>query len=400
MSQIGRSTSIAVAALVLLLTSGSVAKRACAQSIHLTPAQRAIAHGELPLTKFYDSATPLPAGKPGDLIRAQRFEGYDLPDGVYAVRILYHSVAATGADVAASGVVLIPRGGAPKGGWPIIAWAHPFVAVARMCAPSLMRGLGSGSVLSMYVNLGYAVVATDYVGLGTSFRNASFDAPSNATDVINSVKAARKAVAELGTRWIALGEANGGTSALFVAELQDEADDHDYLGSVSISGVLDLKVATERLWQGNWEDSFAFLAYGIKTVYPAFRLEEVLAPEGLRRYETVTPVCSAPALKSAFSPAEALKPSWQNIPFVKQFMLRNSLGSKTARAPLMVISTEDPMGSTDEKVVTRMCGQKDRVTFETYPSVNPNDLFGTSVATQVAWIKARFAGRMTTNTCR
>ena len=47
-----------------------------------------------------------------------------------------------------------------------------------------------------------------------------------------------------------------------------------------------------------------------------------------------------------------------------------------------------------------MCGQKDRIAFETYPSLDPNDLFGTSVATQIAWIKARFAGRMTTNTCR
>ena len=154
-------------------------------------------------------------------------------------------------------------------------------------------------MLSMYVNLGYAVVATDYVGLGTSFRNASFDAPSNATDVINSVKAARKAVAELGTRWIALGEANEETSALFVAELQDEADDHDYLGSVSISGVLDLKVATDDSARELGRPFRPFLAYGIKTVYPAFRLEDVLAPEGLRRYETVTPVCSAPALKSA-----------------------------------------------------------------------------------------------------
>jgi hypothetical protein len=359
-----------------------------------------MAHGELPLTRFYGTATPLPAGKPGDLIRSQRFDDYDLPDGVSAVRILYHSVSATGTDVASSGVVLIPGGEVPKGGWPIIAWAHPFVAVARSCAPSLMRGLGSGSVLTMYVNLGYAVVATDYVGLGTSFRNASFDAPSNAADVINSVKAARKAVADLGTRWIALGEANGGTSALFVAELQGEADDHDYLGSVSISGVLDLKVATEQLWQGSREDSFAFLAYGIKTVYPAFRLEDMLAPEGLGRYETVTTVCSPPALKSAFSLAEALKPGWQNIPFVKQFMLRNSLGSKTAHAPLMVISTGDPMGSTDAKVVTRMCGQKDRIAFETYPSVDTNDLFGTSVASQIAWIKARFDGRMTANSCR
>lgn len=400
MSQVLRSRTIIFATTVLLLLSGSGAKRACAQSIQLTPAQQAIARGELPLTKFYDTATPLPAGKPGDLIRSQRFEDYDLPDGVSAVRILYHSVAATGADVAASGVVLIPRGDAPKGGWPIIAWAHPFVAVARMCAPSLRRGLGSGSVLSMYVNLGYAVVATDYVGLGTSFRNASFDAQSNATDVINSVLAARKAAAELGTRWIALGEANGGTSALFVAELQDGAKDHGYLGSVSISGVLDLKVATEQLWPGNWKDGFAFLAYGIKTVYPAFRLEDMLAPEGLGRYESVTSACSAPALTSALSPAEVLKPGWQYISFVRQFLLRNDPGSKPAHAPLMVISTENPMGSTDAEVVTRMCGQKDHIAFETYPSLDTNDLFGTSVATQMAWIKARFDGRMTATTCR
>ncbi len=397
MSHISKSRTITFAIIVLLLTDWSQAKRAHAQSIQLTPAQRAIAHGELPLTSFYDTATPLPPGKPGDVIRSQPFDDYDLPDGVSAVRILYHSVAATGSDVAASGVVLIPRGDVPKGGWPIIAWAHPFVAVARVCAPSLMRSLGSGSVLSMYVNLGYAVIATDYVGLGTSFRNASFDAQSNATDVINSVKAARQAVAQLGTRWVAIGEADGGTPALFVAELHDEAEDHNYLGSVSISGVLDLGAAIDQLWRGN---RFAFLAYGIKTVYPSFRLEDMLTPEGLGRYETVTPACSPPAAMSALSLAEALKPGWQTSPFIKQFLLRNSLGSKPAHAPLMVISAEDPTGSTDAKVVARMCGQKDRITFETYPSLDPNDLFGTSVAAQISWIKARFDGRMTPNTCR
>src|ERR1019366_5495868 len=120
----------------------------------------------LPLTKFYDTPHPLPAGKPGELIRSEPFEEYEIPLSVSAVRILYHSRSAAGDDVAASGVVLIPyEKKPPAGGWPILAWAHGATGVARSCAPSLMRNIGHGPFLSMYVNLGYAVVATDYAGL-------------------------------------------------------------------------------------------------------------------------------------------------------------------------------------------------------------------------------------------
>ncbi len=135
----------------------------------------------------------LPAGRPGELIRAEPFDEYALPYDVSAVRFLYHSRAATGEDVASSGVILVPDGKPPAGGWPIIAWAHRFSGVARTCAPSLMRNLYVGPFLSMYVGLGYAVVATDYAGLGTNFRNAFLDLRSNAMDVIYSVTAARAA---------------------------------------------------------------------------------------------------------------------------------------------------------------------------------------------------------------
>lgn len=50
----------------------------------------------------------MPAGKPGELIRSESFEEYELPFSVSAVRILYHSRSAAGEDVAASGVILIP----------------------------------------------------------------------------------------------------------------------------------------------------------------------------------------------------------------------------------------------------------------------------------------------------
>jgi dipeptidyl aminopeptidase/acylaminoacyl peptidase len=111
------------------------------------------------------------------------FEQYDLPPSVFAVCLLYHSRSASGDDVATSGVVLFPDEKPPAGGGPVIAWAHGLSGVARQCAPSLARNLQQGPFLSMYVGLGYAVVATDYTGLGTRFRNAFADTPSNALDV-------------------------------------------------------------------------------------------------------------------------------------------------------------------------------------------------------------------------
>ena len=370
------------------------------QAVKLSPAQRARAHGELPLTVFYDTSAPLSPGKPGDLIRWQPADEYDVPEGVSAVRIVYRSASATGADVAASGVVLIPRGNAPKEGWPVIAWAHPFIAVARQCAPSLMRGLGSGSVLSMYVNLGYAVVATDYTGLGTAYRNAGYDVDSNALDVIYAVQAARKAVSRLGATWVAVGEGNGGAAALALAEEESATKDQGYLGSVSISGGLDFRGKFDQVRSGKWEDSLAYLAFGMKTVYPAFSLDDMLTKRGMDRYEVVTKACSPPPLQTPLSAPEALKPEWQQNSFVHGFFGRNTLGQKPAGAPVLILSAEDGKKSADAQVVARMCGQNDRIDFETYPNVDPNNLIGTSVAAQMAWIKARFAGTMTQNTCR
>src|ERR1700691_3889609 len=63
----------------------------------------------LPLTPFYGTPS-LDSTKPGELLRKEAFDGYAVPTGAKAVRILYHSLDAGGRDVATSGVVLIPAG--------------------------------------------------------------------------------------------------------------------------------------------------------------------------------------------------------------------------------------------------------------------------------------------------
>jgi alpha-beta hydrolase superfamily lysophospholipase len=98
-----------------------------------------------------------------------------------------------------------------------------------------MANLYAGSYLSMYVMLGYAVVASDYAGLGTTFRNAYFDGESNAADVIYSVRAARAAVPQLGRNWVLLGNSEGGLAVLAAAEMEHDLRDRGYLGGIAIA---------------------------------------------------------------------------------------------------------------------------------------------------------------------
>src|ERR1700747_2624375 len=104
---------------VLLAAGSGIAQSQTAVSAH----SRRLAPS-LGLSKFYDTPDPLPAGNPGELIRSAKFEGYNLPLEVSAVRLLYHSRSAINNDVAVSGVALVPDGKAPTGDWPGIAWAH------------------------------------------------------------------------------------------------------------------------------------------------------------------------------------------------------------------------------------------------------------------------------------
>jgi pimeloyl-ACP methyl ester carboxylesterase len=353
----------------------------------------------LPLTSFYDTPHPLPPGKPGELIRSEPIDQYNLPYELSALRILYHSRTTNGEDVAVSAVVLIPDGKPPAGGWPVIAWAHEFRGAARQCAPSLMKNLGAGPLLAMYGNLGYAVVATDYSGLGADSGKPVLDMQSNALDVMYSVVAARAAVKEIGPKWIAVGPFQGGMAAVAVAE--SEVRDPNYLGSVATSGVADAQEAYQRFARGSSSRMLLVLASTVKALYPEFPVSDVLKDTALPAYQRVAQSCGGET-EPEFTNA-MLKPGWESNRFVKEFFSRNTPGQKPAHGPLLVISGEaDPAipAEMSEKTVARMCKQGSRILFLKYPDLDASGVMGASVADQISWIKARFAGYVAPGNCR
>ncbi|HST13195.1 MAG TPA: lipase family protein [Terriglobales bacterium] len=244
----------------------------------------------LPRTPFYSSPTVKTTAEPGTLVRAEPATDFALPPGITATRILYHTRTANDADTLSSGVVLVPYGRPPKDGWPLLAWSHGTSGVATDCAPSLMKSLFyNWEGLYEYVMLGYAVVATDYAGLGTDGRHAYLDMLSNATDVINSVPAAHAAVPSLSHKWLVVGHSQGGLSSLGVAQLEGEIKDPNFLGTLALAGASDLQEGIDNVVKAKLpvlNGLVSFWIYGVKTVYPEFDLKDVLTSQALTVFDT------------------------------------------------------------------------------------------------------------------
>jgi hypothetical protein len=92
-----------------------------------------------------------------------------LANSKYTKLVLYSSRTPQGAKDAVSGSVSVPRGKPPKGGWPVITYAHGTTGVADVCAPSRNSVTNPAQPYISYIypdlnewlRAGYAVVQTD-----------------------------------------------------------------------------------------------------------------------------------------------------------------------------------------------------------------------------------------------
>jgi pimeloyl-ACP methyl ester carboxylesterase len=128
---------------------------------------------------FYTPPSSLPAEN-GAIIRSESMNlGANLPspDGK-ATRIMYRSTDTNGQPVAVTGTYIEPKAAWKGGGArPLVTYAEGTQGQGDKCAPSysLENGL-AGAVgyevpnIAKLVNKGFAVVVTDYVGLGTTDR--------------------------------------------------------------------------------------------------------------------------------------------------------------------------------------------------------------------------------------
>ena len=361
----------------------------------------------LPITHFYD-APKLSASRPGDLLRQESFDGYTLPKGARAVRILYHSLNAAGRDVATSAVILMPAGAPPAGGWPVIAWAHGTTGVARICAPSLQKDLAYGEEgLLPMVRAGFAVVATDYHGLGTVGPHQYVNKVAQAQDVVYSVPAARAAEPSLGRRWVAVGHSQGGLAVWGVAELEATRRDPDYLGAISVAGGGNIEGILRAMSDTSSEAAYylMYMAYAIHAASPEFRPEGMLVGRGLKEYPAATTQGCWNYAYASFIGHEHEKTAvagWTDTAAAKRFFRDAEIGRAPIGGPLLVIAGEGDQTVPIAHVraaVDAACRNGIALQFRTYPGLDHDPTMDKSTPDQLAWIRDRMDGKPLTNSC-
>lgn len=366
------------------------------------------AERSLPITRFYTAPTLKATDVPGTLVRAEPAPDYALPPGITATRILYHTRTANNTDTLTSGVVLVPYGRPPKDGWPLLAWSHGTSGVANNCAPSRMKSLFyNWEGLYEYVMLGYAVVATDYAGLGTEGRHAYLDMLSNASDVVNSIPAAHAAVPDLSQKWLVIGHSQGGLSSLGVAQLESRIRDPNFLGTVALAGASDLQdgiaaVVKARLPVLN--GLVAFWVYGVKTLYPELDLKNVLTSQAVTIYDaSVEKGCSAASgAFAALATDEMLRPGWKENKYIKQFLARNRPGEQPTYGPMLLVGGGDDILFTEsagQKIFQRLCAAGGAIQRKMYPGLGHDPVVYGSLRDQLDWMAARFAGTPAPSDC-
>lgn len=159
--------------------------------------------------------------------------------------ITYRSRGVLSEPIVTSGYILLPKGKVPKGGWPVLAWAHGTTGVADTCAPSGDYANGPVNVyqkiaakaLNAWLARGYAVVAPDYQGLGTPGGHPYMNAQSQLHTVVDAVRATHHLKPyKFSKNWYVMGHSQGGAASLKVAaDGEKDAPEFNLRGAIALA---------------------------------------------------------------------------------------------------------------------------------------------------------------------
>ncbi|WP_245569697.1 alpha/beta hydrolase family protein [Gordonia shandongensis] len=236
-------------------------------------------------------AAARPVNAPGQIIGV-----FDRPDGWRGLdggrAIDYWTQDGRGRPVPTSGALLVPPGPAPRGGWPVVVYNHGTSGFSAGCGGQSAPAAGENRYITRLVRKGYAVVATDYVGLGRFHTGPHpyLNTRSEATAAIDLLRAARSVEPELSNTWAVTGDSQGGQAALATAHRQRTYGPRtDFRGTVAIDPESDVeKIAgllgpyiprLPSLADGAYEYVLAILA-GLRSTDPGARVDDYLTPLG------------------------------------------------------------------------------------------------------------------------
>jgi alpha-beta hydrolase superfamily lysophospholipase len=333
--------------------------------------------------------------------------------GGQGYRLTYLSTSASGAPRVETGVFVVPPGPPPPGGFPIASWGHGTTGSADVCAPSASTGLGGyDGLVAALVGAGYAVVATDYEGLGVPGPHAYLISESAGRAMVDAVRAARHAEPALSTTWVALGHSQGSQATAAAAEISDTYGAGLHLaGALAFAAPINLAESIEdRLAavQGDFGSQalYPLILAGLRTEHPQLRYSDYLGPVAAE----VLPLVETACLEDIYGwfatrdlPAAEFQPSSpQALANLRGWLAEQGIPRSRMSAPFTIMAGEvDEIVAPEEaaSVVSSMCAHGSAASLEVYPGIDHNGVIPAATADALTWLNARVAGLPADSDC-
>ncbi|KAF1012053.1 MAG: putative inactive lipase [Pseudomonas fluorescens] len=365
---------------------------------------------------FYHWSAPLP-GVPGQLLRSEPLAPeQSLAEAARNIRILYSST--DGLDsrtpVAVSGALFVPRGTPPPGGWPLMAWAHGTVGSADKCAPSLAgRSPRDVRYLNYWLAQGYAIVATDYQGLGTPGLHPYGLTRPLAYGVLDSIRAVQGVQFKLSSKALVFGQSQGGRAAFATAVYA-----RDYAPQLDIVGVVATGTpyasARKQAPSAELEEArrsvvptFAYnlLRLGTATLMdPSFVPADYLSEQALLAFELGQRDCLHAIEQRVVADGLTFNNSFKRSAkeALDQVYRESAYPSFKTDIPVFLGTggkDRDVFVPGQKALVREACQAGDRVEWHFYPELDHSATVNGSLADSTPFVRKAFAGEPITGNC-
>ncbi|MFC8128559.1 lipase family protein [Streptomyces sp. NPDC057302] len=336
-----------------------------------------------------------------------------VPTPTKAWKITYRSTSANGRPNAVSGTVIVPDDGktTPR---PLITYAVGTVGLGDKCAPS--AGFPGGTtaeapLVNAALVRGYAVVVTDYEGLGTPGDHTYMVAKAQGSAVLDAARAAQRLpeAAKYGVAAKApvgiMGYSQGGGASAKAAEMAAAyAPELKVKGTASGGVPADLTKVADSLEGGDSAGYLLMSAVGQNAANPALALDKYLNAEGRKLAAVVRSECVGTVLEAGrgkaiedvttSNPLE--RPDWQRA------IGKQLIGTQRPSAPTFLYhgdADETIPYAVGQKLRADWCAKGNAVQWTSFAGQSH---VGTAIqgnGPALEWLGRRFAGEPASGNC-
>ncbi|WP_426998040.1 lipase family protein [Pseudarthrobacter sp. N5] len=370
---------------------------------------------------FYEIPGTLP-GSNGDLIRSEPSVFY--VDPLKTIRaeadvqkIMYRSLDSKDRPIAVTGTVLVPTPAwTGTGARPLVSYAAGTQGQGDQCAPSRALAVGEeyeGAFIAGLLSRGYAVVVTDYEGLGTAPVHTYMARASQAHAVLDAVRAAQR----LGNPQIVAGGpvaiagySQGGGASAAAAELAPQyAPELNLKGAYAGAVPADLAVVAKNL-DGGLYTGFLIYALSGLTASNDMDINAYLSPAGRARVARTQTECTITSLASnAFLNTATLTLSGAkagamvDLPEIKPLVAEQKIGNGRApQVPVLLshslLDDAIPYGQ-GRDLAKRWCDAGTSVYFDTTLGATHAGGYVAAVPAAFLFLERRFEGQTPITNC-